>query len=109
MASPKGSAGEYSFTRAAFDEQADNELHYRVVWEHSILPGAQKGVWVFRTAVYRALRAPNALPIVTQVDEWPNVRTGSFAALWYQHCHKTARMVESFQLDIDRSRAVRQV
>lgn len=105
MAMRKGGNGDEAFTRAAYDEQRDNEVSYGVRWTLCVGTTFQKGVFAFRTTVYDVLERRGAHPVVTLEESWPNARQGSFAAFLYQHSHKVARMVESWAIDRAKSGA----
>lgn len=108
MAMRKGGNGDDAFSRAAYDEQRDNELAYGVRWQTCVGTTFQKGVWAFRTTVSDVVERRGARPVVALEESWPNARSGSFAAFLYQHNHKVARMVESWANDRARAEATQQ-
>lgn len=90
--------GEIEFTRAAYDTLEDYQEDYQVVTAHTIWPTSQRGVLAFVASVRLARATAADRPIVTQTDYWPSATELSWAAFWFQHCFKTARMVESWML-----------
>jgi hypothetical protein len=88
--------GELEFTRAACDTLEDARLDGKVDFKHAVWPTSQRGVLAFVTTV-RIAHAPELdRPIITQTDYWPSATDLSWAAFWFQHSFKTARMVEAW-------------
>jgi hypothetical protein len=88
--------GELEFTRAAYDTIEDYVSDHSVAVKHSIWPTEQRGVLAFVSAVYLDNVTSVGRPIVTQTDYWPSATDCSWAAFWFQHSFKTARMVEAW-------------
>jgi len=90
--------GELEFTRAAYDTLEDYQQDYKVVTRHSVWTTEQRGVLAFVATVRKADQESSERPIITQTDYWPSATDLSWAAFWFQHCFKTARMVEAWAL-----------
>lgn len=90
----RGDAGEYEFTRAAYDELKDSEKHYNVHYTVSTRPSDSRGVWVFRVIASICEDGCAAHMVANYEASWPNSMVVSYGAFLYQMCHRTARMVE---------------
>lgn len=101
--------GEIEFTRAAYDTLEDMQQTYRVTAAHSTWTTSQRGVLAFVSTV-RATANPTAeRPVAMQTDYWPSATELSWAAFWFQHCFKLARMVEMWALaEAERERSRQQ-
>lgn len=99
--------GEIEFTRAAYDTLEDYQQEQGVVTAHTVWPTEQRGVLAFVASVRLNKATATDRPIVTQTDYWPSATDLSWAAFWFQHCFKTARMVEAWAL-AEKSRRAQQ-
>lgn len=88
--------GEIEFTRAAYDTLEDCRAECDVVIAHTIWPTSQRGVLAFVSSVRLATSTATDRPIITQTDYWPSATDLSWAAFWFAHSFKTARMVEAW-------------
>jgi hypothetical protein len=104
----KTDAGEYEFTRAAYDELRDAEKRYQVEFSLQLIPTTQKGVWALSVAA-RALGEHEAIAYCARYQgSWPNSTATSYGAFMYQCCHRVCRMVEAWhaQREVDESAPV---
>jgi len=95
----KGDNGELEFTRAAYDTQEDAAELYQVVIQHSIHTTTQRGVMGFTSTVYKNRRPTGGQTVITHTEYWPSATDLSWAAFWFQHCFKLARMIENWALE----------
>lgn len=101
----KGDRGEVEFTRAAYDTLEDYQESYGVATRHSVWLTEQRGVLAFVASVRKKGHPSTERPIIVHTDYWPSATDLSWAAFWFQHCFKTARMVEAWALEEKKNRA----
>lgn len=107
MSLPKGSSGEYAFTRAAYDEMRDSEVRYATKWSIDLGGTFQKGVWSLRVTAVALTGDCEGRVVAAYEANWPNSQVGSFASFLYQCTHRVARMVEAHWADEQRKTAQR--
>jgi hypothetical protein len=90
----KGDAGEYEFTRAAWDELMDAHRSMGVDFVPSIETTEQRGVWRISVRAWKAGSNGRDNRIASYEANWPNSTVQSFGAFFYGCCHRTVRMVE---------------
>lgn len=92
----KGDAGEYEFTRAAYDELKDAEQRYQVEFLLDLIPTEQRGVW-WLSVIARAKGEDEGLTYIAKwKGSWPNAQVVSYAAFLYGATHRCVRMVEAW-------------
>jgi hypothetical protein len=92
----KGDAGEYEFTRAAYDELRDAEKAMEVRFVLSLEPTAQRGVWALSVVAVSNEGDDGLAYIAKWSGSWPNSMVVSYGAFLYQACHRCVRMVEAW-------------
>jgi hypothetical protein len=92
----KGDAGEYEFTRAAYDELRDAEKMYEVQFVLSLEPTGQRGVWALSVVAVSNDGSDGLAYIAKWAGTWPNSMVVSYGAFLYQACHRCCRMVEAW-------------
>jgi len=97
----KGDHGEIEFVRAAYDTFEDTASECGVSLKHSVWPTEQRGVLAFVSAARVVGSAADGRPVVTLTSYWPSATDLSWAAFWFQHSFKLARMVEGWKLAED--------
>lgn len=103
----KGDGGEYSFTRAAYDEVRDCELAHAVHFDVRMETGYQKGIWCLRVTAQGLLDDDGGRQIARWEGTWPNSTAQSYAAFLYTAVHRVARMVEDYRTDAAKREATR--
>lgn len=101
----KGDAGEYEFTRAAYDELKEAEAAMPVEFHTELLPTAQRGVWLLVVAC-RAKGEYESITLVSRyMSTWPNSQVTSFGAFFYGAVHRCVRMAEAWHAERERQEA----
>lgn len=90
-----GDAGEYMFTRAAYDELATAQLAYDVHFDISLALTEQKGVWSMVIVALGGDTWPEIAHRSMWSGSWPNSTAVSFGSFLFAGCHRCVRMVES--------------
>lgn len=98
-AKSKGDAGEYEFTRAAYDELRDAEKKYPVSFVLSLEPTEQRGVWALSVVAVADDGADGLAYVAKWQGAWPNSMVISYGAFLYQACHRCVRCVEAWHQD----------
>lgn len=92
----KGDAGEYEFTRAAYDELRGAEIAMGVKFVLSLEPTGQRGVWALSVVAVSDEGNDGLAYIAKWSGSWPNSMVVSYGAFLYQACHRCVRMVEAW-------------
>lgn len=92
----KSDAGEYEFTRAAYDELRDAEKQYEVKFVLSLEPTGQRGVWALSVVAVSDEGSDGLAYIAKWQGSWPNSVAVSYGAFLYAACHRCVRMVEAW-------------
>jgi len=92
----KGDAGEYEFTRAAYDELADSEKVYGVRYLLSLEMTQQKGVWLLVVSAMKPEGSDGMVYAAKWQGAWPNSQVVTYGAFLYQACHRVCRMVDAW-------------
>lgn len=96
MAKVKGDAGEYEFTRAAYDELADLERQTGLKSGIILLPGEVKGIWRLVVSAHDPSGPLVEHPVCSWSGTWPNSVSQTFACFLYAACHRVVRMAEAW-------------
>lgn len=99
MTKSKGDAGEYEFTRAAYDELRDAEHQFGVQFELKLEPTAQRGVWLLAVGAWKPDDKAGMAYVSKWSGSWPNSQVVTYGAFLYQACHRCVRMVEAWHYD----------
>jgi hypothetical protein len=92
----KTDAGEYEFTRAAYDELRDAEASMEVKFVLSLEPTGQRGVWALSVVAVADDGSDGLAYIAKWQGSWPNSMAVSYGAFLYAACHRCVRMVEAW-------------
>lgn len=92
----KGDAGEYEFTRAAYDELRDAERQYACKFVLSLEPTGQRGVWALAVVAVSDDERDGLAYVARWEGSWPNAIAVSYGAFLFQACHRCVRMVEAW-------------
>lgn len=95
-----GDAGEYEFSRAAYDELREAEKAYHVQYVLSLETTGQRGVWALSVVAVANERGDGLAYVSKWEGTWPNSMAVSYGAFLYQACHRCVRMTEAWYDDV---------
>jgi hypothetical protein len=95
-----GDAGEYEFTRAAYDELRDAEKLHAVRFVLSLEPTEQRGVWALSVVACADSGADGLAYVAKWQGSWPNSVAISYGAFLFAACHRCVRMVEAWHTSL---------
>lgn len=90
----KGDAGEYEFTRAAYDELKDAEHRFGLEFVQHLTTTDRRGVWNLTVVAWQPSPDGQDRRVASYGSDWPNSTVQSFGAFLYGACHRLVRMVE---------------